>query len=418
MRQNPQRLAWTVLLAAFASFCLLAIGCPLSARSYLLNARQPLHAQASAQQGTVRVERGGSQRVDAISLDDPLPLEMFKNDGLRTGNLDECLLTLQRNTQEQRETLVSVVVYDNSDVLLVDASSPRFEFNTEAHQAVLRLREGRTRIEVQPASDGRPVQVEVLAHQAHVILEEGSYALQVANQQTTVTVRAGQALVRSGDETLALANTQRAVLHDEGTLEGPLPAEQNLIVNGDLSQGLEVGWIIHASDPSAQVSLTETESQPAARFQHDLAEPSEVSLVQTLNRNVRDLESLVLHLKVRVNYHSLSVCGSQGSECPVMVRIDYIDAAGGNRQWVHGFYAFEDPALSSELPYYCLTCPEPTSGNHHRVPEQSWFLYDSPNLMETLAPEFRPAIIQSVRIYASGHNYDSMVTGIELLAQE
>jgi hypothetical protein len=101
-----------------------------------------------------------------------------------------------------------------------------------------------------------------------------------------------------------------------------------------------------------------------------------------------------------------------------MVRIDYIDVAGGNRQWVHGFYAFEDPALSGELPYYCLTCPEPTSGNHHRIPEQSWFLYDSPNLMETLSPEFRPAIIQSVRIYASGHNYDSMVTGVELLAQE
>ena len=38
--------------------------------------------------------------------------------------------------------------------------------------------------------------------------------------------------------------------------------------------------------------------------------------------------------------------------------------------------------------------------------------------METLPPELRPATIQSVRIYASGHNYDSMVTGVELLAQE
>jgi hypothetical protein len=418
MRQNPQQLAWTVLLSAFASFCLLAIGCPLSVRGYLLNARQPLHAQASAQQGTVRVERGGGQRVDAVSLDDPLPLQMFKTDGLRTGNLDECLLTLQRNSQVQRETLVSVVVYDNSDLLLVDASSPRFEFNTKAHTAMLQLQKGRTRIEIQPANDGRPVQVEVQANQVYVKLNEGSYALEVTNQQTMVTVRAGQALVRSGDETLTLTDTQRAVLLSEGTLKGPLPAEQNLIVNGDFDQGLQDGWITYASDPSAQVSLLETDGQPVARFQHDLPEPSEVSLVQTLNRNVRDLQSLVLHLQVRVDYHSLSVCGSQGTECPVMVRIDYVDVAGGNRQWVHGFYAFEDPALSSELPYYCLTCPEPTSGNHHRVPKQSWFLYDSPNLMETLPPEIRPATIQSVRIYASGHNYDSMVTGIELLAQE
>jgi hypothetical protein len=131
---------------------------------------------------------------------------------------------------------------------------------------------------------------------------------------------------------------------------------------------------------------------------------------------VKDAQSLVLHLQVRVNYHSLSVCGALGSECPVMVRIDYQDAAGSARQWVHGFYALEDPAFT--LPYYCTTCPDPSSGDHNRVPEQGWFVYDSPNLMELQPPELRPVLIQSVRIYASGHSYDSMVTGVELLAQE
>jgi hypothetical protein len=52
------------------------------------------------------------------------------------------------------------------------------------------------------------------------------------------------------------------------------------------------------------------------------------------------------------------------------------------------------------------------------VPEKSWFLYDSPNLMQIDPPELRPVVVQSVRVYASGHSYESMVTDVELLAQE
>ena len=88
------------------------------------------------------------------------------------------------------------------------------------------------------------------------------------------------------------------------------------------------------------------------------------------------------------------------------------------RLGVDGFYAYEDPAQAGTLPYYCLTCPEPSSGNHNQVPENSWFLYDSPNLMELDPPELRPVMIKSVRVYASGHSYESTVTDVELLAQE
>jgi hypothetical protein len=38
--------------------------------------------------------------------------------------------------------------------------------------------------------------------------------------------------------------------------------------------------------------------------------------------------------------------------------------------------------------------------------------------MKIEPPELRPAIIQSVHVYASGHSYESMVTDVELLAQE
>jgi hypothetical protein len=414
MRQNPERLAWSVLLTAFAIFCLVVVGCPLSVRSYLVNSRQTLRIQLNSQRGTVRVERSGSNRVDAV---DSSPIRVFKGDGIRTGDLDEGLLTLQRGDSEDRESLGTVVVYANSDILLQDAYSPRFGFGSGPHRAILQIKGGRVRIEVQPATDGRPVEVQVRTDYGRIQLSEGSYALQVTNQHTMVIVRNGKASILAGGQELVLTGEQRAVAAVD-TLEGPLPAEQNLIVNGDFDQDLDSGWIRPTpTDPAAQLSITEDNGASVMWFHHDQVQPLEIPIYQTLNRDVRDLESLVLHLQVRINYHSLSVCGMQGSECPVMVRIDYIDTAGGNRQWVHGFYAFDDPGLDVE-PYYCLTCPEPGSGNHDRVPEQIWFLYDSPNLMEISPLEARPAFIQSVRIYASGHSYDSMVTNVELLAQE
>jgi hypothetical protein len=413
-------MAWTILLTAFAVFCLVAISCPLTVRSYLRNARKPLHAQINAQQGTVRVERKSSNSVDATSADDPTPIQMFTGDHLRTGGLDEGLLVLQKGGQDNRETLVSIVIYYNSEITLKSANSPRFGLSHHFHYAKFQIKGGRARIEIQPADDGRPVQVEVQSDHASIILAEGSYFIEATHQQTTVTVRDGQAAVHANDQHLTLGSEERAIVLLEGTLEGPVPAERNLILNGNFSAGIDAGWIVDpANDTPAQVnSAADSEGQPVAQFQHDQPQPSEIRLIQTLNRNVRDLDSLVLHLKVRIDSQSLSVCGSQGTECPVMVRIDYIDVAGGARQWVHGFFTFEDPAQTGILPYYCLVCPPPSGGNHSRVTQGAWFLYDSPNLMKIEPPELRPAIIQSVHVYASGHSYESMVTDVELLAQE
>jgi hypothetical protein len=421
MRQNPERLAWTVLLSASAIFCVAAVGFPLLVRSYLLHATQPLYAQVNAQRGTVRVERQGGNRPDATSLDDPFPLELFKGDSIRTGELDEGLMVFLRGDDDERETLASVVIYDNSDIILEDAFSPRFGLSSSPHKAILRSKGGRTRIEVRPSNDGHPVRIEVRTDHARIHFGEGSYALDITNQQTTTTVRRGSAMVYTGDRELTLSEEQSAVASLSGQLDGPLPAERNLIVNGDFGEGIDAAWVATANPPNNSATVSEAtgeEGQTTALFRHEQPRPAEIGLIQTLNQNVKDLESLVLHLKVRVESQSLSVCGSQGSECPVMVRVDYIDAAGGDRQWVHGFYTFEDPAQASELPYYCLTCPAPGSGNHNRVPEKSWFLYDSPNMMEIQPPELQPVVIQSVRVYASGHSYESMVTDVELLAQE
>jgi hypothetical protein len=46
-----------------------------------------------------------------------------------------------------------------------------------------------------------------------------------------------------------------------------------------------------------------------------------------------------------------------------------------------------------------------------------WYKYESNNLVEELA-DAPPAIIKSLRIYASGHNFHARVTKVELLVRE
>jgi hypothetical protein len=50
------------------------------------------------------------------------------------------------------------------------------------------------------------------------------------------------------------------------------------------------------------------------------------------------------------------------------------------------------------------------------IPRNVWYSYESGNLMEIL--DIKPAHLTSIKIYASGHDYQSMVTEVELLAKE
>ncbi|HHX63696.1 MAG TPA: hypothetical protein GX702_02285, partial [Chloroflexi bacterium] len=55
MRRNPERLAWFVLLTAFAIFCVIIIGGPLSVRWYLRHAERKQVATVESLVGTVIV---------------------------------------------------------------------------------------------------------------------------------------------------------------------------------------------------------------------------------------------------------------------------------------------------------------------------------------------------------------------------
>ena len=133
-----------------------------------------------------------------------------------------------------------------------------------------------------------------------------------------------------------------------------------------------------------------------------------MGIQQELNYDVRDFTFLQLHLDIRIvsqNIAGFGGCGYLGTECPIIVRLDYKDIYGTDREWLHGFYTGE-PAADWQINWWA---DQLQSGN--------WQTYDSANLMEEL-DNTPPAFIKSLTIYASGHSFHAQLTEVELLAQE
>ena len=114
-----------------------------------------------------------------------------------------------------------------------------------------------------------------------------------------------------------------------------------------------------------------------------------------------------------IEYHNLPVCGSLGSECPVIVQIDYVDGEGGDREWQEGFYSVVNPP-GIENPDVCWHCSETFRRTH--IPGNTWYAYLSGNLILLLSRNgLPPQTIKEIAIYASGHEFDALVTDVELL---
>jgi hypothetical protein len=94
--------------------------------------------------------------------------------------------------------------------------------------------------------------------------------------------------------------------------------------------------------------------------------------------------------------------GYLATEYPVMVDLFYTDIYGKDLHWYQGFYYLDLPPGSAYLP--------PTG---EKVPLGLWYTYESPNLYSLLS-ETRPARINSVSLYASGHDYESLVSNVAL----
>jgi len=399
LRKNPERLAWIILSIAFAIFCLLVLSIPLGIRWYVINATQVHKTSLAAVRGTVVV-----QEPDAVG---PMAVIATKDD-VSEGSTITTDATSQAFLEFFEDSTLHL--YNETQVAILKTQSPRFGLSSKPNTIVLEVTRGRVRIGVAPSMES-PLNFQVQSPDAAVELQEdGSYSVEVSSEELHLTVRDGRAKVIARGKIVELGRGERTTVGIGGEPLGPLPAERNLIVNGDFREPLEKGWARYdeRDDPdeaSGRMEIVTSGARQAVLFQRlgGNIYRGETGIIQTIDKDVRDYGVLELRLSVMLLYQSLSGGGILHSEYPIIVRLDYKDAYGNPDHWVQGFY-YENPANYPII-------------NGMEIPRNVWYSYESGNLMEILG-DVKPAHLTSIKIYASGHDYQSMVTEVELLAEE
>ena len=415
---TPERTAWTVLLGAFATFVLLVGTIVIGGRWWLDNASvdQGITMTAS-DSGTVLVTRPGRTAPEVNLTDIPVHSE------IRTESTDQASLNFV--SADGKQVLGTVRVFGGSVLVVDQADSPRYATGRAPNRISLHVTSGRVQATV-GVDVTRRVQMEIISDPGATTLldEAGSNAsVQVDATTTMVTVRDGQATVSAAGQSVVLLKDQRAQVAPDSAPTHALPAEQNLIVNGDFTQPLTGTWSLDTRQPADQneeVGTAELATDSGRRTIHVMRSGNNwghVGRTQDINRDVQGLTSLRLSMDIRIDNQDLHNCGQLGTECPLMVKISFVDIGGGAHEWLQGFYDFNDPNPGAGLTF-CLTC-FPVRYNHILWPASAWQSYTSDDLLQKFADSgTQPSVIKSITIYGEGHTFDSQFADVQLLASE
>lgn len=406
MFNTPERRAWAILLSAFAVFCALAVSVPLSVRWYIINTTEIRETSLTPINEAVRVKEPEAADFVAVTQD---RADIPEGAVIATGEHSLAFLRLFDNS--------TLTLYNDAQVVLERVREPRFSASPRPNQIAIRVDRGRVSVGI--AGPTPPRERALDAHldspHAQIELEEGSYSVVVDETQTQLTIlRPGQAVVSAGGDTRSF-RSGRCRMAEGLSIEGPLPPEQDLVVNGGFASVLERGWEVQPSqrqdegDPYGTVQIVATNGKPVLSFERRGARThGENSIVQSIDKDVRDFSSLRLSCEVLVSHQSLRGGGYESTEFPVMIELKYRDTLG-NQYWRHWGFYYLDPGTGPEWR---------TLVNGTKVIQGEWFLFETRNLMQPADDATPPAYIEAIRVYASGWDWESAITDIALLVEE
>ncbi len=404
MQNKPERVAWTVLWAAFITFCLIITGIPLGIRYYLLNATIEQDTQLQRIEGTILVQEAGGEPPTGVTGTTLLPPgEEVILDATSRGTLD----FFDRS---------HITVYSNTNVELVEAETPRYDVSEQPNRIVLRLRVGLIRVGVALPAE-RETDFQVITPHTSISLEEGSYRIEVTNETTQITVVRGEAALGSELSTDIVRQGTRTKIDLTGMPADPLPAAENLIENGDFQEPLGTSWltstvVLTSSVQRPRIEIVEDAGRRAARLVQVAAKDgdhSEAAIEQRLSQDVLDFDRLEVSADIKLDLQSLSGGGLLSSEFPIILRLDYKDLWGNDKFWTHGFY-YQNQAN------YPIALDPWGRPSGEQIPRGVWYPYESGNLLDLLG-ENKPARITGLTVYASGWKYDGQVSELHLVVE-
>jgi hypothetical protein len=415
----PERLAWSVLMASLVLCCALAVGIPAAAASYVNRASYPASIQVKLQAGRTNVFSPPITEADArvvgqegrivdegttVIVDSDIP--------------SQALLTIREN-ENVTTTLISMQLYSGARVKVERARIPRYRIANAPADVLISILAGRVQIQNENRSS-HSLRLIARSDEVTATLDYGAYSFEVSPDDTSLFVRSGSATITSAARTETFnieANQRTIVKKGEGIVSGLFAPPRDLIRNGRFQTALERDWDITAdlyvtNDVTGTARVLGTGANTALL----IARPGiglnwgRTGIKQMTNENVSGRSSLVLRLNFTILFQELKVCGSQGSECPLMVKINYRNKDGGTTDWTQGFYADGTPQMP-DLPDFIVQSAEPRTkhiATRLGVDEP----YESPNLMTTLKDiEF----VNYIQLYAEGHGVKTQINSVELL---
>lgn len=415
MIKKTEHIAWLILTLAFISCIGLTIGVPLSGRWVLLNSMRSLTIVLQPRGGAITYQAAGSNTTILIEE----PTEVKTRGRIQLDEEGDGLLLFYHPDQDG-SPIATVQLYGRTQLTLEDARTPRFQVSSHPHE--IQLAVDRANMSVSVSGNGRDAWFQVETPHGLVAMAEGSFALVIEEATTNLSVNAGRASIPDPEtgESLDIWPLQRTQLTAAGLGAVYVGARDIMSSrNGDFHEPLDSYWTIETSkgfedQPDGLVRQTEVEEdRHLVLFTRVGVGPAETGIAQVIDRNIRGITSLQVRATLRVDTQTLPVCGTYGTECPVMIRIRFTDQTSGQlREWIQGFYFKE-----GDNETFCMGCE--WRAKHIQVVQGVWYDYESPNLLPLLRQQgIEPASIYSIEIYASGHAYGSAIDNIAILVDE
>ncbi len=429
-RISPERKAWGVVLLAFAIFCVLCVGLTLGVHFFFFQSTVPLEALLQVGRGTAGI----------VTKAEPIP-EVVRSEGrlLSTGTRistdaqTQATITF-RDLNHNEQFITSVTVKRNTELAFGAASQPRFDWSVSDYFVNLYSFSGEVDIFV---AEGLPrdIRLDIWTTSGSLIAlgSSGHYTISASDGQVSVINRDGEAILFAPDTQInrSIPETMRGEYLTDASEITLSPAYNELLENNffaEISPPADNGGGTDAATlPVSWACTNEQDAPPRGAYRSEVKEGrlsmrlvrnqgasshGETRCIQAFpgqtGVDVSEYDYLALRATFYVDYQSLNVCGNDGSECPLMLRMDYIDVNGINRLWYHGFYVNDDPQANN--PLRCSSCAQ----DHERVYGKAWYTFETGNLFTLFPPDLRPSAILVVRFYASGHQYDVYVSEVSL----
>lgn len=441
-RADAGRTAWGIVLIFFAIFCVLCVFTGIGVNYFLF--------QSSVSMETlVRVGRGTITWTDAtlIPQAERRLVELLNSAVISTDPQAQATMFITDQYQDQR-LIATVTLKSDTTVDLESVTRPRFDWSSQMYMIELDQVQGELDVYI-PEGLAREVWFGVRSTQGAIVrlIQHGQYTIRASNNQIQVTNVDGEMLVGLVDDANhRIAAGHRATLQIETGEITIQPGRLNLLGQDTFTRDnlLQVSANAHPAElvwgcnniqndnPSGFFDIVTVDGLSALRMGRGGGANShgETLCSQYFSGisgqeglDVSNLDYLGIRVTFKIVGHSLNACGTEGSECPLMLRMDYVPtsfdfSAQGSQipSWIHGFYTRSNPDL--DYPVRCISC----TLDHDIVYEDAWYTYESGNLLQLIPQtplnqqDQRPRSILNFRFYASGHEYDVYVSEMELLS--